>query len=368
MLGQKVNLNIIKLSSSISLTLLLLLAQTHTYAYAINSQCTTLGEKSQIGNQKVICRLLGGELRWVSLHNEKISVTALNNMVNPPSQVDSQAREVLITINNSTSRSYNLFLPATYNKSTPLPLVIGLHGGIGTATGFESYSKLTQYAQSNNFIVAYPNGINVNSKQVKAQSWNAGDCCGPASRQSVDDVGFIRRVVQDIKTKYSVDPNNIILIGHSNGAMMAYRVACQASDIITAIAAQSGSLGITECNPANPVSILHIHGTNDKNFPIQGGKGDGVSGVEFKPARYALDTFANKNKCKTPPKLTKTKENTDLTLITWSDCLADTSQLFIIVKGASHAWMGSNAKTKPLERPYPLLDSTRIALAYLIKR
>ncbi len=87
-------------------------------------------------------------------------------------------------------------------------------------------------------------------------------------RKQVDDVEFVRRLLDTIEEQYSIDPTHVFAAGHSNGGFMAYWLACELSDRIVAVGLQSGGLGLASCDPAQPVSLLHIHGTADTNVPI----------------------------------------------------------------------------------------------------
>lgn len=311
------------------------------------------------------CQEIDDKLLWVKVINQ---VSRLGNDlyqgINPAVEVNFGSVEMSIKTKDNRLRKYNVFTPKELTKDKYYPLIIALHGGVGTAKGFESNSRLNNLAEANGFIVVYPGGINVDSDRVTIQSWNAGDCCGPASRKKVDDVWFISEMLKDLATKYPVDANKIYAVGHSNGGMMAYRLACELPDKIKGIGVQSASIGIPDCKPARDVKVIHIHGTNDKRFPIEGGKGIGVTNTEFRSARYAVNKFARSNNCEIIPKHKKT-DNQDISILDWENC--ESKVRYIIVKNASHAWMGSNAKTSPTEAPYKNLDASKAILSFLLE-
>ena len=290
--------------------------------------------------------------------------------VSNPTKVIAPSRESTIRTNDGRLRSYLLFVPLTINPMKPAPLVVALHGGLGSAAQFEANSGLSEYAESNGFYVVYPNGIAAVENQVGLQTWNAGDCCGPASRINVDDVSYIKSLVKQLKSSYSIDSNRVFAIGHSNGGMLAYKLACELSDEITGIGVQSASLGMNLCQPTHPVSVVHIHGTSDTNFPIDGGLGSGIAGVPFRSARFAVDTLATSNKCEASPETSKMKENSDLVIYSWQKCASSAGIRYLIVNGASHAWMGhpaqSNLANSYVGSPYEKLDSTRALLSFLL--
>lgn len=131
-----------------------------------------------------------------------------------------------------TTRSYEIHLPPSYDGTRPLPLVLNFHGF--TSSGLD-------------------------------QSWNAGLCCGRSATLDVDDVGFTRAIIDDISSRACVDPSRVYATGMSNGGFFSHRLACEAADVIAAVAPVAGVLGIDEeaCNPARPIPIIHLHGTGD---------------------------------------------------------------------------------------------------------
>lgn len=266
------------------------------------------------------------------------------------------------------TRTYRLFVPA--GGRGVAPLLVALHGGLGSGAQFEENSGFDGLATSNTFLVAYPDGVGrLADGSGAARTWNAGGCCGPAAQRNVDDVAFLRAVVEDVTSAYSVDPNRIYAAGHSNGGMMALRLACQASDLFAAVGVQSAALEIATCAPPNPVSLMQIHGTADTNVPIDGGRGKGLAGVTFPPAEQAATTVAAADGCGAEPTTATDPVNPDLQLTTWSGCSAGTGVEFLTVVGASHAWMGHAASSAAAERltgpPYPDLDASRALWSFL---
>jgi polyhydroxybutyrate depolymerase len=223
-------------------------------------------------------------------------------------------------------------------------------------------------AESNRFLVVYPDGIGPESG-ARLRSWNAGTCCGAAVQQKVDDLGFVRRVIDTVRASRAVLPGHVYAIGHSNGGMLAYRIACELADQVAAVGVQSGTMAIAACPPAAPVSLLHLHGTADENVPIGGGSGArSVAGVDFPPAQPSAGAVARADGCTDPPVTSVDGGNPDLTISTWTGCAAGTGVSFVAVAGASHAWMGHDRG--PLAEglvgePYPDLDASRALWAFV---
>jgi|GEM_PF-455971 len=178
-------------------------------------------------------------------------------------------------------RTYLLYVPEVYDGVIPLPLVVGLHGGSGTALGHMQMSQLNRAAHDHGFFAVYPDGATL------IQTWNGGNCCGKAVENGIDDVGFIRKLIETLVGDYAIDHKRVYTSGFSNGAIMSHRLACEAADLFAAVAPLSGGINLggdfTVCAPSRPVPIIMFHGTTDENYPIEGGVGDGLSGVDFYP-------------------------------------------------------------------------------------
>jgi polyhydroxybutyrate depolymerase len=144
----------------------------------------------------------------------------------------------------------------------PYPLVVALHSLYHTGTDAEAEEGLDALAATAGFAVAYPDGT--------AGSWDAGSCCGQAAATHVDDVGWLRSLISDLEQRYPIDPRRVILVGLSNGGMLAYRYACEHADEIAGIAVVAASLQVSTCHPANPVEVVAIHGLLDQHVPYNG--------------------------------------------------------------------------------------------------
>jgi len=284
-----------------------------------------------------------------------------------------QTSEGRITTPDGRTRHYRLYVPASLTPGRPAPLLVALHGGLGTSAQFATNSGFDGLAESNGFVVVYPDGIGALPNGGGPQTWNGGYCCGAAARQGVDDVRFVRAVIDTVTAEVPVDPARIYAAGHSNGAILAYRLACELSDRIAAIGVQAGSLGVDTCTPARPVSVFHLHGTADTNHPIGGGAGTGVSGVVFRPARAAVEALATADGCATSPAPAPVAAvdppNPDVQATTWSPCADATAVRFVVVTGATHAWMGhpsvSAAAASLVGEPYTGLDASRAIWSFL---
>jgi len=223
---------------------------------------------------------------------------------------------------------------ATHNY----PLVVAMHGGFGNAAQFERQSGLSEKADEENFIVVYPEGV---LSPTGITTWNAGVCCGYASNTNVDDVNFIRELLNKLESSLRIFPENIYATGMSNGGYMAYRLACELSDRIAAIAPVACSMTMDLCKPNRQVPILHFHSYLDMNVNYDGGYGQGVSTHYSPPVDSVLTAWAQNNACKNH-RDTLT-DNNNFTHLKWSDCNCLRDIEVIISKDGGHSWPGGVA-------------------------
>jgi polyhydroxybutyrate depolymerase len=167
-------------------------------------------------------------------------------------------------------RPFTLHVPDSYDPGTPAPLVISLHGYTSSGADQETYLKLTPESNRRGFIYAYPDGTRDNRDN---RFWNATDACCDLYGARTDDSRYLSDVITTIQGSYRVDARRVYLVGHSNGAFMAFRMACDHADQITAIATLNGATwqDASRCRPSGPVSVLGIHATADETIAYAGG-------------------------------------------------------------------------------------------------
>ncbi|QHV96929.1 extracellular catalytic domain type 1 short-chain-length polyhydroxyalkanoate depolymerase [Spirosoma endbachense] len=239
------------------------------------------------------------------------------------------------------TRIYWVHVPPAYKQGTnPLPLVIALHGGGGSGQQFESQSKWSEKADQEGFIVVYPDGIQ-NAGILHLRTWNAGACCGQsASTQQTDDVGFIGKLIDKLTATYRIDPKKVYATGHSNGAMLCYRLACELSDKLAAIAANAGTMQLkTACQPTRIMPILHIHSQLDRNVPYMGGVGTKSINKQWNaPVDSTLTVFAQLAQCKSQKQIVRTTDK--YTFYKWTNCVGGTEIQYYLTTDGGHAWPG----------------------------
>ena len=276
----------------------------------------------------------------------------------------------LVTLDGRV-RTYHVYVPSMIDPDPDaerVPLLLALHGGGGGGDQYERSAGFAELAETNGFIVVYPDGVGIGSDGSTLRTWNGGYCCGPAAREDVDDVAFVRLVLDKLQASYPIDGHRVYVAGHSNGAMLAYRLACELSDRIAAIGVQSGALVAPSCNPAQPVSVLHIHGTADSNVPIGGGFGsESVSRFDYPVPEDGTRTLARADRCSARPTTERPDRLADVTVSRWTGCREGTVVAFLAVDGADHSWMGHPGDSPKAETAYDGLDSSATIWNFLIQ-
>ena len=222
----------------------------------------------------------GGQLRQVMEHARQIRAQQPADPNITPIRAPGDYR--FSFVHGGITREYRVHVPASYRPGRPTAMLIALHGGGGDAAFQANDSKygLISKSEQGGFIAVFPNGYSRWPSGVLA-TWNAGKCCGPAQKNNVDDVGFIREVIHRMERQASIDARRIFATGMSNGAMMSWRLACEAPEI-RAIAPVAGSDNTPACKPSRPVPIIEFHAFDDDHVPFNGGKGDlSVAQVDF---------------------------------------------------------------------------------------
>ena len=235
-------------------------------------------------------------------------------------------------------RIYLLHLPFSYDHKRQLPLVIVLHGGGGNGENIARMSKMSEKADKDGFITVYPYGSG--RFRERLLTWNAGNCCGYALDHKIDDVSFIRVLIEELERNLRIDPKRIYAAGISNGGKMSYVLACKLSDKIAAIAPVAGSMEHPACNPSQPVSVIIFHGTDDEHILYEGGKpkkqADSHERVDS-PVSFAVSYWVKNNKCSTRP---TRKELGNVLIETHADGDRRTAVVLYTIKGGKHSWPG----------------------------
>lgn len=272
------------------------------------------------------------------------------------------------TVNTADgTREYVVHVPEGFDASNTYPVLLAFHGGFGNAEQFERSSGLSEVADERDFVVVYGQGLSFG--RLQAPVWNAGACCGQAqeNRRDIDDVAYVRAVVEDVRKRYSIDESRVYGTGMSNGAMLTQRLACEASDLLAGAASVAGTIAISDCDPERPIPILVIHGTDDENVPYAGGTGsEAFNRTSYISVEQEFHDWAKRNRCGVgEPTVTQvappSTDGKSVERRAYSGCAAPV-ELYTIYGGV-HEWPGGQTPTgNRLERTQPtqILDASRV--------
>ena len=234
-------------------------------------------------------------------------------------------------------RSYLLDVPLDLEEGAAPPLIVALHGGLSTPQRMAAEDGLVAEAAPRGVVVVHPAGT--------ATTWNAGHCCSVAARDRVDDVAFVAAVLDDVQRTVGTDPARTYVTGHSNGGMLAYRLGCELSDRIAAIAPVEASYVAPACRHGRPVALLHVHGLADTNVPFAGKPG------EPPPVLEGVTAWAAAAGCTGEPTTTTAGA---VTVESWPGCPQTAPVRLITVAGQGHTW--PDWRTPAIDLPKTVVD------------
>lgn len=241
------------------------------------------------------------------------------------------------------TRTYRIHLPAGALSKGPVPLVLAFHGGGTTAQSMERTTGLNALADLKGFVVVYPNGTGITKTLL---TWNAGACCAYATRKKVDDVGAVGALLDDLARVIPYDTNRVYATGMSNGAMMVYRLACEMSDRIAAIAPVAGTMITSRCAPKRPVPVMHFHGTADQNVQYTGGVGPySITKVAFQSVDDTINKWRAINGCSDKAVKVRLADRdqgqTHVDRKVWNSCRQHSEVVLYTVTNGGHTWPGN---------------------------
>lgn len=239
-------------------------------------------------------------------------------------------------------REYLLHVPPQASQGKPLPVVLVFHGGGSSAKVMVRFSGMNETADKHGFVAVYPSG---SGRLEAARTWNAGNCCGYAQRQQIDDVKFVAALLDELERSPTIDNRRIYATGMSNGALLCYLLADKLSDRLAAIGPVAGPMGTETCAPKRPVPVVHFHGTEDAFAPYAGGRGRrSVSQTDFYSVEHTIAAWVNANHAEAKPQVTELPvQQQDGTRVTRSLHAAGPQGAEVAlytIHGAGHTWPG----------------------------
>ena len=236
-------------------------------------------------------------------------------------------------------RFHMVYIPDSYSDTEKIPLVIYLHSyGWGAQKGMD-YTQLNQVGDDFGFMIVYPGA---------RPNWNSGIGDNPSwGTPDNNDVGYIDTLIDTLNENYNIDEGRIYAMGYSNGGFMAYKLACQLSHRITAVASVSGVLSnstLSDCDPLRAIPLVQIHGTNDEWVPMNGETG-------WQSVEETLNFWIQNNNCKDTDSIVL--DDMDLTddstveKISYTNCTNNSQIIYFKVIKGGHTWPGADPPGYP---------------------
>jgi polyhydroxybutyrate depolymerase len=247
--------------------------------------------------------------------------------------------------------------------------VLAFHGGGSNAEQMVRFCGLNEKADKEGFIVVYPNGA---GRFRRALTWNGGNCCGYAMQNKLDDVAFVRALLDDLATAASVDPKRVYATGMSNGAILCYLLASELSDRIAAIAPVSGPMGTEKCKPRRPVSVIHFHGTEDQYAPFHGGRGgSSLTQTQFYSVEHSIQTWVKANGCPEAPVVTdepnKADDGITVRRKTYGPGKDGAQVVLVEITGGGHTWPGRDPQVRFLGKSTKDISANDLMWEFFMK-
>jgi len=239
-------------------------------------------------------------------------------------------------------RTFDIFIPSSYDKSKSISLVIAIHGGYGNAKSMEKLTEFSKVAEKEGFIIVYPEGID--------KQWNDGRKMDEkASKENIDDAGFISSLIDHLEKNINIDRNRVYATGISNGGHMCYRLAFELSDKIAAFAPVAASLSeelYKNHKNGKSVPMLIINGTDDK-VVWNGGeiKFLGKSRDRVLSTEDTVKFWVSYNHCKSEAAIIShpdkdRNDDTEVEEKIYRDGKDGTEVILYTVEGGGHTWPG----------------------------
>jgi polyhydroxybutyrate depolymerase len=235
-------------------------------------------------------------------------------------------------VSSGLTRDYVLYVPPTYDRSKPAPLVISMHGAGLWGAAQRDISQWNRVADREGVIVVYPSGRSGFGPRV----WNADAGSGVTV-----DVRFISDLIDALQKNHNIDPSRIYADGLSNGGGMAFVLSCTMSDRIAAVGLVASAQ--TEpwewCTDDRPVPMIAFHGTADKDTPYHGGKSWVLPGGRTFPSIPGWTAnWARRNRCGPTP--VESRIATDVTRTEYAGCANNAGVVLYTIEGGGHTWPG----------------------------
>jgi polyhydroxybutyrate depolymerase len=266
-------------------------------------------------------------------------------------------------VSSGVKREYLLYVPKSYDRTKPTPLVISLHAAAMWPAHQSNTSGWNHLADSLGFIVVYPSGMVEGTRIWHVERGNGLQ----------RDVRFISDLIDTLERSYHIDPRRIYANGLSLGGGMSFVLSCTISDRIAAVGLVAAALTLPWewCTERRPVPLIEFHGTADPLVPFEGGRGTSRFAPDrfdpnFKPfpsVQSFVASWAERNQCGRIP--TDSAVTVDVTRREYTHCADSAAVVLYTVQGAGHQWPGGKPMPRWLAGPSSSrVDATRVMWAF----
>jgi len=234
--------------------------------------------------------------------------------------------------NDGRTRQYRLYIPQSYDATKPTPLILNYHGFTNNIDTQYNQSNFQQLAEDNQFIFVTPQGLG-----GFFSGWAINNNFGG----NQDDLGFSDALIDKIQEDFNINEKRIYATGFSNGGFFSYRLACELSPRIAAVASVAGSMTRVwidrgQCQPVHPTAVLQITGTNDNVISINGNGSN-------EPIQDVMEYWAGVNNTDSTPDIIQLGGGSTRSI--WDNGDNGTTAEFIRVQGKGHSWNGGGVNT-----------------------
>ena len=233
-------------------------------------------------------------------------------------------------VSSGETRDFLVYVPSSYDRAQPAPLVISLHGAAMWGAAQKEMSQWNRVADAEGFIVVYPSGVAGNGPRI----WREDG----AERQA-RDVKFISELIDTLSARYNIDVARIYANGLSNGGGMSFALSCDLPDRIAAVGMVGAAqlMPFESCRDHRPFPMITFHGTDDRAVPYHGGK-TWVAPNRFPDVRGWVSKWAQRNRCAPTP--VDSTIATDVTRRVYMKCAEGADLVLYTIVGGGHTWPG----------------------------
>ncbi len=241
-------------------------------------------------------------------------------------------------------RIARVHVPASYDPTSPTPIVFDVHGRTQNASSQMTLSDSKTTSDAAGFIAIYPESA------TSPTSWNSGTCCDPASTNDLDDTGFMTALLDEAESKLCVDAKRVYMMGMSNGAYEAHRIACELADRFAAVGPVAGLLLFSGCEPSRPVPVMMVNGTAD-------------SLSQYDYVDDAVAYWRDHNQCTS---MSTTYAQGDASCVTHAGCTGGADVVLCTISDGGHQWPGGGTTLPFLGKKSDNLATTQALWEFFV--